>query len=74
MSNPRVNRAPVENKVKWATIMAFLASLALALLNALLGDSELMGGLPAWLQFVLVAGAPTSVTFLGGYESAHTPR
>lgn len=75
MSTPHVAKnAPVEKKVAWATAAAFLASLLLALLNALLADSELLGSLPAWLQFVLVAGAPTAVTFLGGWQATHTPR
>jgi hypothetical protein len=62
----------VEAKVKAAALGTLAASLALALLNAVVGDSQLLGSLPPWLQFVLVTCAPTLVTFLTAWKTRHT--
>lgn len=66
--------APVEAKVKWSALGSLLAGLVLALLNAVVADSSILGGLPAWAQFVVVTGAPVLVTFLSGYAAPHTAR
>lgn len=66
--------APVETKVKATTTVTFLASLLLAVLNAVSADSALLDPLPAWLQAVVVALVPTAVTFLAGWQAKHTPR
>jgi hypothetical protein len=63
---------PTEVKVKGAAGGALVASLALALLNATVADSSILGGLPAWLQFILLAVAPTLVTWLAGYATPST--
>ena len=57
----------VEAKVTAASLVTLLASLALALLNALQTDSSILGGLPPALQFVLITIIPTLATFLAGY-------
>jgi hypothetical protein len=57
----------VETKVKTATLGSFIASLVLALANAVAADSSIMGGLHPVIQFVLLAVLPTIITFLGGY-------
>jgi hypothetical protein len=62
----------VEAKVKAAAIGTLVISLVLALLNAVVGNSQILGGFPAWLQFVLITCAPTLVAFLSGYNAKHT--
>jgi hypothetical protein len=59
----------VETKVKASTYGALAASFGIALLNALAGDSELLGGLPPWLQFVLLLVIPSAVTWLAGFAT-----
>lgn len=66
--------APVERKVTVATVWALLASIGVALLNAVVADSSVLGPLPGWAQFGILTAAPPLVTFLGGYAAAHTPR
>lgn len=66
--------APVENKVKAATGAAFLVGLVVAVLNYVVGDSNLMGSLPAWLQSLAALVVPPLVTFLSGWKAAHSPR
>lgn len=65
---------PVEAKVKASTTGAFLASLVVAVLNAVTADSSLLGPLPVWLQAIVIALVPTALTFLAGYQARHTPR
>lgn len=62
----------VEVKVWAASAASLLASLAIAVLNAALGNSELLGPLPPWLQFVLITTGPVLVTFLGGFAKGST--
>lgn len=64
----------VEAKVKWSALAALGASLLLAVLNATVGDSQVLGGLPGWLQFLLVTCGPTAATFLAGYKARHEAR
>lgn len=64
----------VEAKVKAASIVTLLASAAIALLNALVGDSQLLGGLPPWLQFLVVTVVPPLLTFLAGWLARHTSK
>ncbi|WP_030670739.1 hypothetical protein [Streptomyces rimosus] len=66
--------APVEAKVKAATTSTFVASLILAVLNAVSADSTLLDPLPGWLQAVIVALVPTAVTYLAAWQARHTPR
>ena len=75
MSNSHaVPSAPVEKKVKAATGGAFLVSAAIAVLNSLVGDSQLLGTLPALAQSAIILFAPPLVTFISGWKAAHTPR
>lgn len=67
-------KAPVEKKVKWATYLALLAGLGVALLNQVVADAALMGSLPPWAQFVISLAVPPLLAFLGGYQAEHTPR
>jgi hypothetical protein len=61
--------AQTEVKVSASTGGALVASLVLAILNATVANSSVLGGLPAWLQFILLAVAPTLVTWLSGYAT-----
>jgi len=67
-------RGPIETKVKASTLVALLASLALALLNGIVAESEILGSLPPALQFVILTLAPTLAVFLAGYSAPHTRR
>lgn len=66
--------APVENKVKAATSAAFVVGLVVAFLNYAVGDSQLMGSLPAWAQTLMALVVPPIVTFYSGWKAQHTPR
>ncbi|MFE7360652.1 holin [[Kitasatospora] papulosa] len=66
--------APTEAKVKAASTGAFLAGLAIAVLNAVVADSSLLGPLPVWLQAPVLALVPAGLTWLAGYQARHTPR
>ncbi|MGW1546665.1 holin [Streptomyces sp. NPDC002346] len=66
--------APVEAKVKAASIAAFLVGLAVAVLNAIVADTSLLGPLPGWLQAPVLALVPTALVWLTGYQARHTPR
>lgn len=61
-----------EAKVKSAAFASFAASLLLAVLNATIGHSEILGGFPAWLQFLVVTCGLTVATFLTAYRTRHT--
>jgi hypothetical protein len=67
-----IKRTLVEVKVVTSTLGSFGASVAIAILNATAGDSELLGHLPPWLQFVIITFVPSIVTFLGGYVKGST--
>ncbi|MEV5472948.1 holin [Streptomyces sp. NPDC052207] len=64
----------VEAKVWAATTAAFIASVAVSLLNAVQDNHALLGSLPGPLQAVILIVAPTAVTFLAGWAAKHTPR
>jgi hypothetical protein len=65
---------PIEAKVKAATLAAFVVGLVVSTLNQTQADSQLLGSLPAWLQFVLTVAVPPVVTFLSGWKARHTPK
>lgn len=66
--------APVETKVKASTAATFAVSLLAMLLNAVVGNSQLLHPLPAWLQGLVIAVAPPLATFVAGWAAPHTPR
>ncbi|MFB6717624.1 MULTISPECIES: holin [unclassified Streptomyces] len=66
--------APVEVKVKAASAASFVAGIAIAVLNAVVADSSLLGPLPSWLQAPLLALVPAALTWLAGYQARHTVR
>jgi hypothetical protein len=68
---PEANRAvqakTIEIKVVAATAATLLASVAFAVLDALAHHTEILGALPEWLRFVVLAAIPPVLTFLAGY-------
>ena len=66
--------APVEKKVTAATAAAFAVGICVAVLNAVVGDSELLGSLPPAWQSIAVVVVPPVVTFLAAWQARHTPR
>lgn len=56
-----------EIKVIFAAVLTLLASVTLAILNAVNANPALLGGLPAWLQFLIITVVPPVLAFLGGY-------
>ena len=66
---------PVERKVKWMGIWAFVASTALlGVLEAIGADPDLIAPLPVWAEAPLLAVLPTIVVLVAGYVTSHTPR
>lgn len=63
----------LERKVVVQTVLTGLATAALAVLNGLNG-SDLLAGLPAWAQSLVIFVAPTAISFLGGYLAKHSLR
>ena len=59
--------ATVEAKVTGSTITTLIAGIVLAILNGVAADSSMLGGLPPWLQFVILVSLPPVIAFLGGY-------
>ncbi len=57
----------VEVKVIAASAGALVVGVGLALANGLAGNSELLGGLPPWLQFVIITALPPVSAWLGGF-------
>lgn len=45
-----------------------------AVLNAMNSDSSLLGGMPTWLQSLILVIAPTGGAYLVGWSTKHTPR
>lgn len=60
----------VEVKVIASTAGAWLAGVAIALLNGVVADSSLLGGLPPWLQFIILMAATPTIAFLTGYAKS----
>lgn len=70
-----VTPAPVEKKVKAATIATYLGSVViLAVLGVVSSDPLLISGLPDWIEAILISVLPALVTFFTAYRTAHTPR
>lgn len=63
----------IEKKTLVGSLTVLGVAAAIAVLNAL-QDSPMLGGLPAWAQFLIVTLGPPLLTFLTQYQTAHTPR
>lgn len=58
----------VEIKVTAATVGSFVVSCIVAILNSVSDDSDVISGLPGWLQFLILLFLPPVLTFLSGYQ------
>lgn len=68
-------KAPVETKVKAASLATYLAATALlAVLTAIQDNAGLIGGLPDAVEPFVLALIPTAVTLAAGWAARHTPR
>lgn len=71
------NTAPapkVETKVKAASIFSYFGLLALlAILNGVT-DTNLVAGLPDWIEVLVAPVIPAAVGLVAGYVASHTPR
>ncbi|MFI2632640.1 holin [Streptomyces collinus] len=67
--------APIEKKVKLASVVTYLASLAgLAVLGAVTDDPSLISGMPDALEPFVLALVPAASTAVAGWAAPHTPR
>lgn len=67
--------AAVEKKVTAATAGTFLGSTALlAALEAARDNADLVSWMPSGLAPFVLALVPTSITFVSGWVTRHTPR
>lgn len=57
----------VEVKVIVSSLITLFAGVVVGILNAVQADSSILGSLPAWLQFVLLAALPPVLAFAAGY-------
>lgn len=75
MTTPVTTPAPVEKKVKAATLATYFGSVALlAVLGAVNSDPLLISGFPDWIEAILIPVLPALVTFFTAYRTKHTPR
>ncbi|MER6618457.1 holin [Streptomyces xantholiticus] len=67
--------APVEKKVTWAALGAYLGSTGLlAILTAVQGDAGLVAPLPEPAEPFALALIPAAITFAAGWKTKYTPR
>jgi hypothetical protein len=66
---------PVEKKVTWSTVGAYLGSTGLlAILTAVQGNAGLVEPLPDPTEPFVLALVPAAITFAAGWKARHTPR
>lgn len=56
--------ATIEKKVQASTAAGLAIGVLVTVLNAIVGNSQLMGSLPAWLQSLITLVGPPLATFL----------
>lgn len=67
--------APIETKVKAASVLAYLAGLAgLAVLGGVTDDPSLISGMPDALEPFVLALIPAAGSWIAGWAAPHTPR
>ncbi|MGW7498577.1 holin [Streptomyces luteogriseus] len=67
--------APIEKKVKLASVVTYLASLAgLAVLGAVTDDPSLISGMPDAVEPFVLALVPAASAAVAGWAAPHTPR
>lgn len=58
----------IEVKVIAATAVPLLASVAYAVINAVQAQPDILGGLPPWLRFIIIASLVPLAAFFSGYQ------
>lgn len=67
--------APIEKKVKAASALTYLASVAgLAILGAVTDDPSLISSMPDALEPFVLALVPAASAAIAGWAAPHTPR
>jgi hypothetical protein len=69
--------APVESKVKWGALAAYLGGVAaLAVVNAVTGNDNqlLIAALPDVIEPFILPAIPAALSAIGGFFAKHTPR
>lgn len=66
--------APIEKKVQASTAASLAVGVLVTILNTVIGNSQLMGAMPAWLQSLITLFGPPLAVFLGGFYAPHSPR
>ncbi|MFM9777104.1 holin [Streptomyces scabiei] len=67
--------APIEKKVKAASAVTYLVSLAaLAILGAVTDNPSLIGSMPDALEPFVLALVPAASAAIAGWAAPHTPR
>lgn len=67
--------APIEKKVKAATAVAYLVSVAgLSVLGAVTNDPSLVSSMPDGLEPFVLALVPAASAAIAGWAAPHTPR
>lgn len=67
--------APIEKKVKAASALTYLASVAgLAILGAVTDDPSLISSMPDALEPFVIALVPAASAAIAGWAAPHTPR
>ncbi|MFE3122266.1 holin [Streptomyces hydrogenans] len=67
--------APIEKKVTWASVAAYLGSTGLlAALATVQDNARLLDPMPDTLAPFVLALVPTAITAVSGWTAKHTPR
>ncbi|MET9073820.1 holin [Streptomyces sp. NPDC004232] len=64
----------IEMKVKASTAAGLAVGVLVTVLNAVVGNSQLMGSMPSWAQSLLTLFGPPLATFLAGFYAPHSSR
>lgn len=68
MTSPtRDTSKTVEIKVVFAALVPLLAGVVYSVGGAVLGQPDILAGLPAWARLVILAAVPSVLTFASGY-------
>lgn len=66
---------PVESKVKWSTVGAYVgASAGLFVLELIAAEPVIVTPMPDVLEPFVLAVLPALIALFGGWKAAHTPR
>lgn len=74
MASSILTRWKIEAKVAAATAASAAVGIVGAVLNDVENDHALLGGLPLWLQTIILVAVPPLASFAAGYQAKHTSR